>query len=414
MQRVKHTGKHQVITGAAISIAVVALLGFGLAAAWRGYVYLCGAIGLLSLVLFGVQKVQKVQRPVKGEGSLDSCTVQDESLQLQQKESQLEYLNVMKWRLEHQLHSQTTVIQSYFLQRLFREGCTQSELVRRWPERKDLLEESKLLAVMALRVEAKEGDAGDKELLEFAVCNMTEELIPKGSRLGSVWIDRKLMILVASSSEDRDLFKRSITAWTMSIQAAVYTRLSLRASTGVSSLYSDIADTPTAYRECMQTSPFRDNSEEAARACFFDEQPTADYEDGQPNSKSYRRKVLNQIIAIVHDEYNSALTLESVAARLHYNSNYLSGLFNKEMRITFSEYLARHRQKMACQWLVETDMPVKEIAYKLQYTNSQNFIRSFRKRQGMTPGEYRLMHGRKPSPDSVASVTLPIRERVID
>jgi AraC-like DNA-binding protein len=34
-------------------------------------------------------------------------------------------------------------------------------------------------------------------------------------------------------------------------------------------------------------------------------------------------------------------------------------------------------------------MPVKEIAAKLRYNNSQNFIRSFRKIEGMTPGQYR-------------------------
>ncbi|MFD1904159.1 AraC family transcriptional regulator [Paenibacillus rhizoplanae] len=34
-------------------------------------------------------------------------------------------------------------------------------------------------------------------------------------------------------------------------------------------------------------------------------------------------------------------------------------------------------------------MPVKDIASRLRYNNSQNFIRSFRKQEGMTPGQYR-------------------------
>ncbi|MNR68487.1 DNA-binding transcriptional regulator AraC [compost metagenome] len=44
---------------------------------------------------------------------------------------------------------------------------------------------------------------------------------------------------------------------------------------------------------------------------------------------------------------------------------------------------------MAKKWLEETDMPVKDIAARLRYNNSQNFIRSFRKQEGMTPGQYR-------------------------
>ncbi|MNJ03635.1 DNA-binding transcriptional regulator AraC [compost metagenome] len=48
-----------------------------------------------------------------------------------------------------------------------------------------------------------------------------------------------------------------------------------------------------------------------------------------------------------------------------------------------------YRFKMAKKWLEETDMPVKDIAARLRYNNSQNFIRSFRKQEGMTPGQYR-------------------------
>jgi AraC-like DNA-binding protein len=34
-------------------------------------------------------------------------------------------------------------------------------------------------------------------------------------------------------------------------------------------------------------------------------------------------------------------------------------------------------------------MPIKEIAEKLRYNNSQNFIRSFRKLENVSPGKYR-------------------------
>ncbi|WP_249865429.1 helix-turn-helix domain-containing protein [Paenibacillus konkukensis] len=115
----------------------------------------------------------------------------------------------------------------------------------------------------------------------------------------------------------------------------------------------------------------------------------------EENMKSYKRNLLDQIVTMIREEYDTDLSLESVAGRLHYNPNYLSGLFNKEMHITFSEYLSKHRHDMACQWLIETHLPVKEIACKLQYKNSQNFIRSFRRSQGMTPGEYRMKYGRK-------------------
>lgn len=48
-----------------------------------------------------------------------------------------------------------------------------------------------------------------------------------------------------------------------------------------------------------------------------------------------------------------------------------------------------YRLDMAQKWLVETSMTIKEIAERLQYHKPQNFIRSFRKREHITPGEYR-------------------------
>jgi AraC-like DNA-binding protein/flagellar basal body-associated protein FliL len=102
-----------------------------------------------------------------------------------------------------------------------------------------------------------------------------------------------------------------------------------------------------------------------------------------------------KIIDMIQNHYDVDFTLEDCAAKLHYNANYLSSVFKKETQFTFSEYLANYRLQMAKQWLTDTDMAVKEIADRLKYTNSHNFIRSFRKQEDMTPGEYRSKYTRK-------------------
>lgn len=104
---------------------------------------------------------------------------------------------------------------------------------------------------------------------------------------------------------------------------------------------------------------------------------------------SQYQNIAEQIIEIIRKEYDTDLTLEACAARLHYNNFYLSSVFKKETGMTFSEYLSQYRFNMSKKWLIETDMPIKEIAEKLTYNNPQNFIRSFRKLEGMTPGQYR-------------------------
>ncbi|UJF33917.1 helix-turn-helix domain-containing protein [Paenibacillus hexagrammi] len=105
--------------------------------------------------------------------------------------------------------------------------------------------------------------------------------------------------------------------------------------------------------------------------------------------------ISEKIIDLVQRYYDTDLTLEECASQLHYNANYLSSIFRKETNHSFSEYLTAYRFNMAKKWLAETDMPIKDISAKLRYNNSQNFIRSFRKLEGMTPGQYREKNAEK-------------------
>lgn len=121
-----------------------------------------------------------------------------------------------------------------------------------------------------------------------------------------------------------------------------------------------------------------------------------DHEVIQPIIHIFKERQLAQyqhiserMIAIIQQDYDKDLTLDECAIRLHYNANYLSSVFRKETGTSFSEYLTRYRLNIAKRWLDESDWTVKEIAERLRYTNPQNFIRSFRKWEGMTPGRYR-------------------------
>lgn len=101
------------------------------------------------------------------------------------------------------------------------------------------------------------------------------------------------------------------------------------------------------------------------------------------------RSLSDKIVVLIHQQYDQDLSLDKVAEQLHYNANYLSNVFKKEMTVTFADYLQNYRLKIAKKWLEETEMTIKEIATRLKYTNSQNFIRFFKKKEQVTPGEYR-------------------------
>ncbi|WP_274649035.1 response regulator transcription factor [Paenibacillus humicola] len=100
-------------------------------------------------------------------------------------------------------------------------------------------------------------------------------------------------------------------------------------------------------------------------------------------------KVAEELAAMVRAEYDTSLSLELCADRLGVHPSYLKRVLRKELDTNFSDYLSMYRLQKARELLLETDLRIADIAERLQYNNSQNFIRYFRRMEGVTPGEYR-------------------------
>ncbi|MDQ1913764.1 helix-turn-helix domain-containing protein [Paenibacillus sp. GD4] len=117
----------------------------------------------------------------------------------------------------------------------------------------------------------------------------------------------------------------------------------------------------------------------------------------QDRTESRHQLITKHMVQMIQEEFETDLSIETCAERLHYNANYLNSIFRKEMGLPFGAYLAQYRHQMAKVWLAETTMSVKEISERLRYNNSQNFIRSFRKAEGVTPGKYKESLGTEQS-----------------
>jgi two-component system response regulator YesN len=109
----------------------------------------------------------------------------------------------------------------------------------------------------------------------------------------------------------------------------------------------------------------------------------------EKRSQNHYRKIANDMVEIIHATYDSDLTLEDCANQLNYHPSYIKRVLKKELNTTFTDYLFVYRLKIAKRMLLETDMKISEIAEQLKYNNAQNFIRFFRKMEGITPGKFR-------------------------
>ncbi|WP_168120822.1 response regulator transcription factor [Paenibacillus sp. HB172176] len=108
----------------------------------------------------------------------------------------------------------------------------------------------------------------------------------------------------------------------------------------------------------------------------------------EETEQQYKR-ISDEMLSRVERDEKFESTLESLGMELHYSPAYLSQVFRKETGMPFTDYLTGKRIQAAKKLLLETDESVNDIALKLNYTNAQNFIRSFKRELGMTPGAFR-------------------------
>lgn len=97
----------------------------------------------------------------------------------------------------------------------------------------------------------------------------------------------------------------------------------------------------------------------------------------------------SEAIRIINEEYDTDLSLSSVAKLLSITPQHLSNIFKANVGITFSGYLTAVRLQHAEKLLIETRESITDICDMCGYKNFSHFIRSFKKLYGVSPSIYR-------------------------
>ncbi len=108
----------------------------------------------------------------------------------------------------------------------------------------------------------------------------------------------------------------------------------------------------------------------------------------QHDMAQYEEKIVLTAYQYLESNYPSA-TLEEFSALAMQPPYYISRLFKRYFKITFTECLQLIRIIRATNFLASTTKPVEEIIAEIGYENSSYFHRLFKERYGMTPKQFR-------------------------
>lgn len=93
---------------------------------------------------------------------------------------------------------------------------------------------------------------------------------------------------------------------------------------------------------------------------------------------------------VMQARFSEAISLSSLAEELHITPAYLSSLFHREMRLSYSEFLLKLRMEDAARRLLEDpQIKVYEVGEAVGFPSAKHFAHVFREYYHLTPKEYR-------------------------
>lgn len=104
-----------------------------------------------------------------------------------------------------------------------------------------------------------------------------------------------------------------------------------------------------------------------------------------------RQALYAEVAGIIAEEYASELVLEDIARRVASSRRQLQRAFDEVGHTSFRTYLTSYRMDRAAELLVETDLPVRDVADAVGYRQPAQFAKAFRRRHGCAPSEYRAL-----------------------
>lgn len=96
---------------------------------------------------------------------------------------------------------------------------------------------------------------------------------------------------------------------------------------------------------------------------------------------------------LVLQQLHTRIEIQELARQLDVTPGYLSQTFLQEEGISLKDYITREKLRFAKQQLIYSNDSYETIAYTFAFSSQSHFGQVFKKREGMTPGQYRKKYG---------------------
>ncbi len=111
------------------------------------------------------------------------------------------------------------------------------------------------------------------------------------------------------------------------------------------------------------------------------------------NMVAVEDKLVAKALDFINQNAQRPLQLSDVAGAMHFSRSYLHRKFIKTLKRSVYEEIKRARINLISRMLLETDLPISDIAIRLGFNSGSHIARYFEQKMGMTPLKYRKLIG---------------------
>lgn len=112
-----------------------------------------------------------------------------------------------------------------------------------------------------------------------------------------------------------------------------------------------------------------------------------------PERMTRRDTPVNQTVDYIRAHVGESITLQSLADMAHLSACHYSHAFKQQTGFSPMEYVINTRLEKAKMLLLQTTMPIIDIAYEVGYESGSSLSSLFIKKVGCSPREYRRSNG---------------------
>ena len=108
------------------------------------------------------------------------------------------------------------------------------------------------------------------------------------------------------------------------------------------------------------------------------------------NKANKKRAYIQSIKKHIDDNYSfQSFTVDALCDMMHLSHSYICRIFSTSEGCTIINYIENVRLRKACKLLTDTSLNVSHISSMVGYSDPLHFMKSFKKKFGITALEYR-------------------------